>query len=67
LGLFRAERKPAEISEEIRALIAERDEARKRKDWQKADQIRARLGRMGVILRDTPEGTEWLLEGRSSE
>ncbi|RLB10842.1 MAG: hypothetical protein DRG39_05450 [Deltaproteobacteria bacterium] len=51
---------PVEISE-IEQMIEERAEARKRKDWKRADAIRDRLKEMGVILEDTPEGTKWRL------
>ena len=43
----------------IEARIRERDEARKRKDWKRADAIRNELKGMGVILEDTPTGTKW--------
>ncbi|HEY8343512.1 MAG TPA: cysteine--tRNA ligase, partial [Calditerricola sp.] len=44
---------------EVERLIAERQEARKRKDWATADAIRDRLNRMGVIVEDTPQGVRW--------
>ncbi len=43
----------------VEALIAERIEARKAKDWARADAIRDELKAMGVTLKDTPDGTEW--------
>jgi len=45
--------------EEIEALIKERTDARKRKDWQKADAIREKLKEMGILLEDTRDGTLW--------
>jgi len=45
--------------EEIERLIKEREEARKRKDFKKADEIRAILKEKGIILEDTKEGTTW--------
>ena len=45
--------------EEIERLIVERAEARRRKDWEKADQIRDYLASFGIILEDTPQGTIW--------
>ena len=45
--------------EEIERLIVERAEARRRKDWGKADQIRDYLASFGIILEDTPQGTIW--------
>lgn len=44
---------------EVEALIAERDQARKEKNFQEADRIRDRLAEMGVQLEDTPDGTRW--------
>lgn len=44
---------------EIERLIQERAEARKAKDFQKADQIRDYLKSKGVILEDSKEGTTW--------
>jgi len=41
--------------------IAERQEARRRKDWALADQIRSDLLDRGVVLEDTPQGTQWKL------
>jgi cysteinyl-tRNA synthetase len=42
---------------EIKRLIAERNEARKRKDFAKADAIRKKLEEQGIILEDKPDGT----------
>ena len=57
IGVQAAE--PAEGAEEIEALIARRAEAKKAKDWTKADAIRAQLKEMGVEIKDTPNGVEW--------
>lgn len=51
---------PVEVSE-IEQMIRARAEARKRKDWKKADTIRDKLKEMGIILEDTPQGTRWKL------
>ncbi len=59
LGIYR-EDEPEEIFElEIENLIKEREEARKAKDWEKADKIRDKLREKEVILEDTPEGARW--------
>lgn len=48
------------ISEdEINQLIAERLEAKKSKDWARADAIRNQLKDAGIVLEDTPQGTSW--------
>lgn len=44
---------------EIEALIAERTEARKSKNWARADEIRNQLTEMGIVLEDTPQGVKW--------
>ncbi len=43
----------------ILSLINERQEARARKDWARADAIRAELEGKGIVLEDTPTGTAW--------
>ncbi|KCZ72614.1 cysteinyl-tRNA synthetase [Candidatus Methanoperedens nitroreducens] len=48
-----------ELSREIEALIEERERARKMKNFALADEIRNRLGEMGIILEDTREGVRW--------
>jgi cysteinyl-tRNA synthetase len=48
-----------ELSEEIDALIIARNDARANKDWAKADEIRAKLDKMNVVLEDTQSGTIW--------
>ncbi len=47
------------LDEEIEALIAERQEARKNKDYARADAIRDELQEKGIILKDTKEGVQW--------
>jgi cysteinyl-tRNA synthetase len=45
----------------IEDLVADRTQARKDKDWARADQIRAQLDELGVDLTDTPQGPVWQL------
>ena len=45
--------------DEIEGLIKERELARKSKDFKKADEIRKQLEEKGILLKDTPQGTEW--------
>lgn len=44
-------------SEEVEELIQQRINARKDKNWKKADQIRDELNLMGIVLKDNPDGT----------
>ena len=48
-----------ELSEEQKALIKKREEARRKKDFKEADEIRKALLSKGIILKDTKEGSEW--------
>ena len=58
LGLVWNDEEP-EADAEIDTLIAQRDEARARKDFPESDRIRAELTGRGVVLEDTPQGTVW--------
>ncbi len=40
-------------------MINDRAEARKTKDWDKADQIRKKLEDLNIVLKDRPGGTIW--------
>ena len=44
---------------EIQALIEQRSEAKKQKDYTKADEIRSKLESMGIMILDTAEGSVW--------
>lgn len=57
LGIMEGERE--EISDDIEGLIAERNAARKNKDFAKADEIRDKLKEMGIEIEDTRSGTTW--------
>ena len=66
LGLFdgeKAEEKADDVDAElvsyIEAKIAERKEAKKAKDFAKADAIREELLQKGIVLEDTREGVKW--------
>jgi cysteinyl-tRNA synthetase len=43
----------------IKALILDRTAARARKDWKESDRIRDELAKMGVVLKDSKDGTTW--------
>jgi len=51
--------KQEELPLELKELIQEREEARKQKDYSRADTIRDILLQRGIELKDTPSGTEW--------
>ncbi|WP_312473880.1 cysteine--tRNA ligase [Neobacillus sp.] len=47
------------LDEEIDALIAKRNQARKDRNFQLSDEIRDQLKEMNIILEDTAQGTRW--------
>lgn len=64
LGLFENRGSAAdggsEMVEKLMDLIIEvRQEARAKKDWAIADAIRNKLGELGIILEDSPQGVRW--------
>ena len=46
----------------IDQLVQERTDARKSKNWARADEIRAQLEDMNIVLEDRPDGTFWKIE-----
>ena len=61
-GIFGVEfvvKRDGELTQEQEQLIKEREEARKEKDWKKADDIRDKLKSQGIILEDAQKGTVW--------
>jgi cysteinyl-tRNA synthetase len=46
-------------NDEIQHLIDERTQAKKQKDYARADKLRDQLVGLGIILEDTPKGTIW--------
>lgn len=69
LGLFRADPDVffEQVSDaaremdrvEIQKMVDERSEARAKRDWARADEIRDRLKEQGIVLEDGPQGTIW--------
>ena len=47
------------LDSEIEEMIAQRQQARKDKDFALADEIRGRLLEKGIVLEDTREGVKW--------
>jgi len=48
-----------ELKSQIEALVSQRTEAKKVKDFATSDEIRGKLTEMGITIMDTPEGTVW--------
>ena len=59
LGLLYNRKADSNLDDEIEALIAARNDARKNKNWAEADRIRDELKAQGIILEDTPQGVKW--------
>lgn len=52
-------RKTESLDDEIEALIEQRTQARKEKNWALADKIRDDLKAQGIVLEDTAQGVKW--------
>ncbi|MFQ5975216.1 MAG: cysteine--tRNA ligase [Candidatus Hydrothermarchaeales archaeon] len=57
LGVLKHEK--GELKPGMLQLIEERENARKNKEWARADKIRATLYDEGIIVEDTPSGPRW--------
>ncbi|MEE8160646.1 MAG: cysteine--tRNA ligase [Acidobacteriota bacterium] len=58
LAVFQVEEQSIE-DQEIAATIEQREQARRQRNYQRADEIRDALAQQGIILEDTKEGTRW--------
>ena len=58
LGILQKTTK-ASLEDEIEALIEQRQQARKNRDFAMADKIRDDLKSRGIVLEDTPQGVRW--------
>jgi cysteinyl-tRNA synthetase len=58
LNIFGAESDEM-LDSEIQSLIDERQEARRRRDFRRSDEIRDELASRGIILEDTKDGVRW--------
>ncbi len=59
IGLGSGDEKPAAPDKETESLINAREEARKARDFKKADAIRDELASRGIVIEDTPKGARW--------
>jgi cysteinyl-tRNA synthetase len=66
LGLELASIEPEQLDPqfraEVQALVEERETARRRREYSRADELRDRLRQMGVVVEDTPSGPRWKKE-----
>jgi cysteinyl-tRNA synthetase len=58
LNIFGEEQREM-LDSEIQSLMEERQEARRRRDFARADEIRDELAQRGIILEDTKDGVRW--------
>jgi len=63
LGLRLDKVKETRLPSKAQKLIEKREEARKAGDFDKADEIRQQLKKMGIEVEDTPAGPKWKLRG----
>jgi cysteinyl-tRNA synthetase len=60
-GALGGQRIRATVDSLVGVLLAQREDARARKDFAAADAIRDQLKAAGIVLEDTPSGTRWEL------
>jgi len=58
LGLKLDKEEIIEVPKEVKKLVKEREEARKKKNWKEADEIRNRIIKLGYTIDDTDEGAK---------
>ncbi len=57
--IFSFELPRVSLDDQVNALIAERQDARKSRNFKRSDEIRDQLASMGILLEDTPHGVTW--------
>jgi cyanophycinase-like exopeptidase len=58
---------PATLPSEVADLIALREEARRARDWARADDLRRQIADKGFEVQDTRESPRWRLQGREGQ
>ncbi|MBN1941515.1 MAG: cysteine--tRNA ligase [Candidatus Diapherotrites archaeon] len=66
-GVFTFEKEKQEIGKHELELVKKRGELRQQKKWAEADAIRKALAEKGIILDDTPTGTNWKLVSKGQD
>lgn len=59
LNIMTKENKEDTLDSKVEELIEERKNAKKSKDFKRADEIRVKLKQMGIAIEDTRQGTKW--------
>jgi len=57
-GLNLLHREAIRVPANIQALVEERENARKTKDWNRSDRLRDEIKRLGFLVEDKPEGVK---------
>jgi cysteinyl-tRNA synthetase len=58
LGLNLLKKDKLILSKKIEELVKEREDARKNKDWQKSDDLREKIKKLGFWIEDTGKGSK---------
>lgn len=58
-GFEHMEREKVKLTKTQKDLVEKREQARKDKDWKKADELRDKLLKVGIVVEDTPKGPRW--------
>lgn len=58
------DRSAAALDALVQRLLAERQDARRDRDWTAADRVRDELAAAGIAVTDAPDGTRWTIDGR---
>ena len=58
LGLDLDKVKKLDVPQDVKELVALREHARNKRDWEEADRLRDEIKKLGFILKDNKEGSE---------